>query len=81
MKIYHNDQDVQKIKIKTERFKKVARGRYIKINDYFRKLKKCSDLRFYDYSEEQVELLFNGLEKKLFEVKATFKKRLLRKKD
>ena len=57
---------------KRERFEKVASNRVQRIIDTLSLLKNCSNRSNYDYSSDDVELMFHSIGKALREAKAAF---------
>lgn len=58
---------------KRERFKKVAGNRVQRLLDTFALLSNCSDKNNYEYTEEDVKLMFSEIEKALRLTQETFK--------
>ncbi len=57
---------------KRERFEKVASNRVQRIIDTLDLLKNCSNRGNYDYTSEDVELMFNSISKSIKSAKAAF---------
>lgn len=57
---------------KRERFEKVASNRVQRIIDTLNLLKNCSNRSNYDYSADDVELMFHSIGKALREAKAAY---------
>lgn len=61
---------------KRKRFEKVASNRVQRILDTFDLLQNCSNSNNYEYSEHDVEHMFNEITKKLKETKQVFAKEI-----
>lgn len=57
---------------KRERFEKVASNRVQRIIDTLNLLKNCSNRSNYEYSADDVELMFSSINKSLKDAKAAF---------
>lgn len=57
---------------KRERFEKVASNRVQRIIDTLNLLKNCSNRSNYEYSKDDVELMFHSIGKAMREAKAAF---------
>ena len=57
---------------KRERFRRVAVGRTNKIIDQIRLLGNCANRSNYEYSEEDVQKIFNAIESELRDVRAKY---------
>ena len=57
---------------KRERFEKVASNRVQRIIDTLELLKNCSNRSNYDYTSDDVELMFHSIGKAMREAKAAF---------
>lgn len=66
---------MQPVESKKERFKRLAEARTEKILDMIELLGNLSNGSFYEYTNEQVEKIFNAIELKTAESKAKFKKK------
>lgn len=60
--------------IKKENFKRIAENRVNKIIDMISKLENLNNTSFYEYSDEQMENIFNAIQKELDKQKEIFKK-------
>lgn len=58
--------------IKRERFEKVASTRVQKIIDMLNLLQNCANTNNYEYSEKDVDLMFNEINKAYKDAKAAF---------
>lgn len=59
---------------KQENFKRIAENRVNKIIDMISKLENLNNTSFYEYSDEQMENIFNAIQKELDKQKELFKK-------
>lgn len=59
--------------IKREKFKKLASARTQKLRDMIKLLGNLSNTYAYEYTQEEVNKIFNTLEKELKDAKAKFK--------
>ena len=59
--------------VKREKFKKIAGNRVETILQKIETLGNCSNRRYYEYKEDEINLIFNTIEKRLKETKALFK--------
>lgn len=57
---------------KNEKFRRLATARTNKTIDMIRKLGNLSNQSFYEYSNEEVEKIFNAIEKELRNAKSKF---------
>lgn len=60
--------------VKKENFKRIAENRVSKIIDLISKLHNLSNTSFYDYTDEQIDKIFDSIQKELDKQKAEFKK-------
>lgn len=60
--------------IKQENFKRIATNRVNKIIDLISKLHNLSNSSFYEYTEEQINQIFNAIQKELDKQKKEFQK-------
>lgn len=63
-----------KIETKREKFVRLAEGRTNKIIDMLQLLGNCSNLNTYDYTQQDIEKIFNAIENEVREVKKRFNK-------
>ncbi|MCY4216040.1 MAG: hypothetical protein OXC92_03520 [Flavobacteriaceae bacterium] len=61
-------------KTKKERFETVAAKRVDKIITFIRLLRKCSNKTSYEFNSDQIEFMFNEMERELEETKSYFLK-------
>ncbi len=61
---------------KSERFARIAENRTNRIIDLIRILGNCSNKANYEYNEEDIQKIFQTIEKELKSVKKTFKEAL-----
>lgn len=66
---------MQVVENKKDRFKRLAEARTEKILNMIDLLGNLSNGSFYDYSNEQIEKIFNAIELKISETKSKFKKK------
>ena len=59
---------------KQENFKRIAENRVNKIIDMISKLENLNNTSFYQYSDEQMENVFNAIQKELDKQKEIFQK-------
>lgn len=59
---------------KRENFKRIAENRTNKIIDLISKLHNLSNFSFYEYTDEQIDSIFNAIQKELDKQKSEFKK-------
>ena len=59
---------------KKENFKRIAENRTNKIIDLISKLHNLSNSSFYEYTDEQIDSIFNAIQKELDKQKSEFKK-------
>ena len=59
---------------KQENFKRIAENRVNKIIDMISKLENLNNTSFYEYTDEQMENIFNVIQKELDKQKELFKK-------
>jgi len=59
---------------KQENFKRIAENRVNKIIEMISKLENLNNTSFYEYTDEQMENIFNAIQKELDKQKALFKK-------
>lgn len=59
---------------KQENFKRIAESRVNKIIDMISKLENLNNTSFYEYSDEQMENIFNAIQKELNKQKELFNK-------
>lgn len=57
---------------KRDNFKRIASNRVNKIIDLISSLENLTNKSFYEYSDEEIELLFNAIQKELNNVKKIF---------
>ena len=62
--------------VKQDNFKRIAENRVNKIIDMISKLENLNNTSFYEYSDEQMENVFNAIQKELDKQKELFKKNL-----
>ena len=60
--------------IKQENFKRIAESRTNKIIDSISKLKQFKNTSFYEYTDEQIESIFNAIQSELDKQREEFKK-------
>ena len=60
--------------VKQENFKRIAENRVNKIIDMISKLENLNNASFYEYSDEQMDNIFNAIQKELDKQKELFKK-------
>ena len=60
--------------IKQENFKRIAESRTNKIIDAISKLKQFKNTSFYEYTDEQIESIFNAIQSELDKQREEFKK-------
>ncbi len=61
--------------IKQQNFKRIAENRVEKIVDLISKLHNLSNTSFYDYTDEQIDKIFDIIQKELDKQKKEFKKK------
>jgi len=61
--------------IKQDNFKRIAENRIIKIVDLISKLHNLSNSSFYEYTDEQIDKMFNIIQAELDKQKEEFKKK------
>lgn len=61
--------------VKKENFKRIAESRVNKIIDMISKLDNLNNSSFYEYTDEQIENMFNAIQKELDRQKAIFDKK------
>ncbi len=61
--------------IKQQNFKRIAENRINKIIDLISKLHNLSNSSFYEYTDEQIDKMFDTLQKELDRQKEEFKKK------
>ncbi len=59
---------------KQENFKRIAESRVNKIIEMISKLENLNNTSFYEYSDEQMDNIFNAIQKELDKQKEIFKK-------
>ncbi len=59
---------------KQENFKRIAESRVNKIIEMISKLENLNNTSFYEYSDEQMDNIFNAIQKELDKQKEMFKK-------
>ena len=59
---------------KQENFKRIAENRVNKIIDMISKLENLNNTSFYEYSDDQMENIFNAIQKELDKQKELFRK-------
>lgn len=67
-----NNLPVEKTESRAERFRRIAGSRVNAILEKFRLLGNCSNKSSYNYSEEDINLIFSTIEKELKNTKAKF---------
>ena len=60
--------------IKQENFKRIAENRVNKIIDMISKLENLNNASFYEYSDEQIDNIFNAIQNELDRQKEKFKR-------
>ncbi len=55
-----------------ERFKRIAAARTNAVLQKLRVLSNCANRQYYDYTEEEVDIIFSAIEKKVKEAKSKF---------
>lgn len=60
--------------VKKENFKRIAENRVSKIIDLISKLHNLSNTSFYEYTDEQIDKIFDSIQKELDKQKSEFKK-------
>jgi hypothetical protein len=65
--------------IKQQNFKRIAEGRVNKILSLIELLGNLSNKSFYDFSDEQIDLIFSSIQEALQVQKTRFEKRNLKK--
>ena len=60
--------------IKQENFKRIAENRVNKIIDMISKLENLNNASFYEYSDEQIDNIFNSIQNELDRQKEKFKR-------
>ena len=55
-----------------ERFKRIAAARTNAVLQKLRVLSNCANRQYYDYIEEEVDIIFSAIEKKVKEAKSKF---------
>lgn len=65
---------------KQENFKRIAESRVNKIIEMISKLENLNNTSFYEYSDEQMDNIFNAIQKELDKQKEMFKKNKKNKK-
>ena len=60
--------------VKKENFKRIAENRVSKIIDLISKLHNLSNTSFYEYTDEQIDKIFDSIQKELDKQKYEFKK-------
>ncbi|MCD4704880.1 hypothetical protein K8R66_02265 [bacterium] len=66
------EKNCKSLKIKIERFKCSAEYRTNEILKKLKTLGNCANRSIYDYNEDQIEMIFNEIEKRTLEIKAKF---------
>lgn len=61
-------------KTKQENFKRIAENRTNKIIDLISKLRNLSNASFYEYTDEQIDAIFNAIQTELDKQKREFQK-------
>jgi protein tyrosine/serine phosphatase len=65
--------DMVSYEVKREKFKKIAGNRVETILQKIETLGNCSNRRYYEYTEDEIDKIFNTLDKKLKETKSLFR--------
>lgn len=65
---------------KRDNFKRIAENRTNKIIELISKLQNLMNLSFYEYTEEEIDSIFNAIQEELDRQKESFKKNINRKK-
>ena len=65
---------------KRDNFKRIAENRTNKIIELISKLQNLMNPSFYEYTEEEIDLIFNAVQEELDRQKESFKKNINRKK-
>lgn len=60
--------------VKQDNFKRIAENRVSKIIELISKLHNLSNTSFYEYSDEQIDKMFDSIQKELDRQKEEFKK-------
>lgn len=60
--------------VKQDNFKRIAENRVNKIIDMISKLDNLNNTSFYEYSDEQIDNIFNAIQKELDKQKKNFEK-------
>ena len=66
--------------VKRENFKRIAENRTNKIIELILKLQNLMNPSFYEYTEEEIDSIFNAIQEELDKQKEAFKKNINRKK-
>ena len=66
--------------VKKENFKRIAENRTNKIIELISKLQNLMNPSFYEYTEEEIDSIFNAIQEELDRQKESFKKNINRKK-
>lgn len=67
-----NTEKIEKNETRKERFKRLAAQRTNDVLKRLRILGNCANRQVYEYTEEDIELIFSAIEKKMKEVKTKF---------
>jgi hypothetical protein len=62
------------VEVKQENFKRIAKNRTNKIISMISKLQNLSNSSFYEYTDEQIDSIFNAIQDELDKQKLKFKK-------
>ena len=68
------------MEVKRENFKRIAESRTNKIIELISKLQNLTNPSFYEYTEEEIDSIFNAIQDELDKQKESFKKNMNRKK-
>lgn len=68
------------MKTKRDNFKRIAENRTNKIIELISKLQNLMNPSFYEYTEEEIDSIFNAIQEELDRQKESFKKNINRKK-
>lgn len=68
------DKGVLYLETKKENFKRIAEARTNKIIELISKLENLSNTSFYDYSDEQIDAIFDAIQDELDTTRKKFKK-------
>lgn len=71
---YELDEREMAMNIKQENFKRIAENRVNKIIDMISKLENLNNASFYEYSDEQIDNIFNAIQNELDRQKEKFKR-------